>query len=207
MSATIKPGSDRTIVNRDGQRAPILYNETTEKLQYLRTDGITGAPMIIDYAHHETHDGNSFWCYQNQTIDLGDVINIGATMPNTEKWLHLLLDVRATSAATFSILEDCTALAGGNGAATASNFNRNSSNASGAGFISGYTDLNPVTATGGNTIWDEILNTAIKVSTSRQNNTEIIMKQNSKYLFEVTSAGNGNTITLLLTWYEHTNRS
>lgn len=37
-------------------------------------------------------------------------------------------------------------------------------------------------------------------------NEEIILKQNTKYILRVTSGTNGNLTNLYLSWYEHTNK-
>jgi hypothetical protein len=167
-------------------------------------DGPSNATRTIDYAHHEVHDGSAYWAYKTVTLGNGEVSTVGVTTPNTTKWAHLLLKVDLSAAATFDILEDVTSFSGG-ASFTVLNFNRNSSKTSGLTVITGHTGSDLITPTGGTTIWTEALGTR-GASTSRQNASELILNQNSNYLFRVTNGAASNNTSILLTWYEHTNR-
>ena len=115
-------------------------------------DGITNGIKTIEYAHHEVHDGDAFWCEVAATLGNGEVATIGFVTPNTTEWAHLLLRVDLTAAATFDILEDVTSFDGG-AAYTAKNFNRNSTNTSSMTITNGYTGSDLITPTGGTSIW------------------------------------------------------
>ena len=168
-------------------------------------DGATNATRTISYPHHEVHGGSAYWAANNATIDNTEVNTVSITTPDTTKWAHLLLCIDATTTGTFEVLEDVTSLSGGS-AFTAMNFNRNSSKTSGMTVTTGdTTGTDPITPTGGTTIWSETLGTR-GIATTRENASELVLKQNSIYLFRVTSSANSNNCTILLTWYEHTDR-
>jgi hypothetical protein len=171
---------------------------------FVAYDGITNAVRTIDYGHHESHGGSAYWAYRTATLGNAEVSGIGLTTPNTTKWSHLLLRVDLSAAATFDVLEDVTSFSGG-AAFTPLNFNRNSSNVSGNTIIVGHTGSDLITPTGGTSIWNENLGTRGQ-QTSRSNASELILKQNSKYLFRITNSTASNNTSILLTWYEHTNR-
>ena len=171
----------------------------------MRLDSSTHALMIIDYAHHEVHAGSSFWVYHAATLGNGEVSTVSITTPNTTKWAHLLLEIQLTAGATFDILEDVTSFAGGV-AFTERNFNRNSSKAATCIATTGHTGADLVVPTGGTEIWNETLGSR-GLLTSRQNASELILKQNSKYLFRITNSTAANITTILLTWYEHTDKN
>jgi hypothetical protein len=114
------------------------------------------------------------------------------------------MEINLGAAAQFEILEDVTSFAGGV-AFTPLNFNRNSTTTSGATCLRGATGADLITPTGGTVIWDETTNA--RIATTRDNASELNLKQNSKYLFRVTNSTASNDVSILLTWYEHTNRN
>ena len=195
-------------VNTDGSNGIVVTAKVLMRPgsfgDYPVYDGSTSAISVIDYAHHEVHGGSSYWAAVNATLGNAEVATIGFTTPNTTKWAHLLLQVDVNASCAFDVLESVTSFSGG-AAYTIRNFDRNSTNSSGMTVITGYTGSDLITPTGGTTIWAENLGTK-GVSTSRENSSELIMKQNTKYLFRVTNGATSNAMTILLTWYEHTNR-
>ena len=182
-----------------------IYGYNGTNWQTIKIDSSTRAINTIDYAHHEVHGGSSYWAAVNATLGNGEIATIGFTTPDTTKWAHLLLQIDVNASCLFEVLEDVTSFSGG-AAFTVRNFNRNSANASGMTVITGYTGSNLITPTGGTTIWSENLGTK-GVSTSRSNASELVMKQNSNYLFRVTNGATSNPMTILLTWYEHTDNA
>ena len=182
-----------------------LYAYNGTNFHEPRIDVSTRALNTIDYAHHEVHDGSAFFVANNATIGNGEINTVSLTTPNTSKWAHLLLQVDSSAVATFTILEDITSLAGG-AAATPGNFNRNSSKSSVmASTVGDTTGADAITPTDGTTIWNETLGTR-GIVTTRTNASELILKQNSIYLFKIVNGANANNCTILLTWYEHTDK-
>lgn len=182
-----------------------VYGYNGTNWHEARIDTSTRAFNVIDYAHHEVHGGSAFWAANNATLGNGELSSISITTPDTTKWAHLLLTVDSSAAATFTVLEDITSLAGGT-AFTALNFNRNSLTSSTMTCTTGDTPgTDTITPTGGTTIWSETLGTK-GIATSRQNSSELVLKQDSIYLFQITNGVTANNCTVLLTWYEHTDK-
>ena len=168
-------------------------------------DTTTHAFNIVTNGHHEVHDGNAYWVSNNATLGNGEINTVAIQTPNTKKWLHLLLQVDSSAVATFDVLESVTSVANG-AAITPQNFNRNSTNTSGATAKVGDTvGADALVPTGGTSIWTETL--GVKgIVTSRVNASELVLLQNSLYLFRVTNDATANNCTILLIWYEHTNK-
>lgn len=182
-----------------------LYGYNGTNWQNVRLDQSTRSLQTIDYAHHEVHAGSAFWAYKSAVLGNGEVSTVGFVTPDTTKWAHLLLRIDLTAVATLDILEDVTSFAGG-AAFTELNFNRNSGTASTMTVTTGHTGSDLITPTGGTEIWNEILGTRGQ-QTSRQNASELILKQDSNYLFRITNSTVANSTTILLTWYEHTDKA
>jgi hypothetical protein len=94
----------------------------------------------------------------------------------------------------------------GTTAQTILNHDRNSANTSGLTIhksaSSGTTD--------GTLIWQRKSGSATAQARSAgeaEHGMEIILKQNTKYIFKVTSGTNANLTNVLFDWYEHTNRT
>jgi hypothetical protein len=182
------------------------YNGSTwVKINSAAIDSSTYARTTIDYGHHEVHGGSAYWCANNATLGNGEINTVSITTPDTEKWAHLLLEITASATATFDVLEDVTSLAGGT-SFTPLNFNRNSNNTSGMTCTVGDTPgTDAITPTGGTSIWVETLGTR-GITHTRDNAAELILSQDSIYLFRITNGASANNCTILLTWYEHTDK-
>ena len=173
------------------------------KYKALQTDSVSGSLISISYGHHEVHDGNAYWVSNNATLGNGEINTVSLKTPNTTKWSHLLLQVDSSAEAVFDVLEDVTGIASG-AASVPMNFNRNTTNTSGNTCkVGDTTGADVIVPTGGTSIWLETL--GVKgIVTSRVNDSELILKQNSQYLFRVTNGATANNCTILLIWYEHT---
>jgi len=186
-------------------RAAKLYGWNGTRERELGMDASTRVLSVIDYAHHEVHDGSAFWAANNATLGNAEINTVAITTPNTTKWAHLLLDISSSAVATFDVLEGVTSLASG-AAFTPLNFNRNSAKSSAMVASVGDTPgSDPIVPTGGTAIWTETLG-ARGIVTSRNNASELILKQNSIYLFRITNGASANNCTILLNWYEHTDK-
>jgi hypothetical protein len=199
-----------TTIDSDTDAIKTATEATQAALTWGTSDGLgrdssTWTLQTIDYAHHEVHSGSAFWAFVNASLTNGQVMSLALATPDTTKWSHSTISVDATSSATFAITEGTNAPSGGT-AFTPRNFNRNSATASGNAALTGYTGSTPITATGGTAIWAEVVGSR-GIHTSRQNASEMILKQNTNYLFELTNGSTANNCTILLTWYEHTDKS
>ena len=178
-----------------------------KKVTSAAIDNATYARTGIDYAHHEVHAGSAYWAANNATLGNGELNTASIVTHNSAKWAHLLLEISSAAVATFEVFEDVTSSDMSGGAAfTPLNFNRNSTNVSlmtaKVGDTVGADQLVP---SDGTAIWTESLGTR-GIVTTRENGSELILKQNTGYLFRITNGANANNCTILLNWYEHTDR-
>jgi len=171
-------------------------------------DAATEVLNGIDYAHHEIHSGSHYYAYKEATLASTEKLTISVQTPNTTKWGHLLWKLSTSDTAVFDVLEAVTSISGGT-AFTVLNNDRNSSNTSGM-TVKTASDEGADTAiapTGGTEIYAEGLKGGNKVGAASRGDSEIILKQNSLYLFRITSAANSNVCSAVLEWYEHTNKN
>lgn len=168
-------------------------------------DNLTNAIETIDYEHHEIHGGSHFYLCGFETIADTVEIDFAVTTPNTTKWSHMTFDIEGTTQTEFYIYE-ASAVTGGT-AATPLNNNRNSTTTSVLTIVK-----NPTVNTEGNLIFSQSKGKAGATPSKASSggvvtrNREIILKQNTTYIFRITSADDDNIISYCGEWYEHTNK-
>lgn len=177
----------------------------------------TGAQVVMDYAHHEAHEGDHFFVTYS-VADLGaattpdDMMTLSFTTPNTTKLLHFLFTANSASGGLFKLIESKT---GGGATPTgliqAYNSYRDSTNTSTILDVTGDSasqiNYDATAFTGGtelvsNYIGAKGVGTAFSGGESR-GDQEIILKANTQYQVSIynTAAVPG---TIQLSWYEHT---
>lgn len=172
-----------------------------------RLDSSTTSWQVVDYSHHEVHAGSHFYIYESHTLASASVLGIALTTPNTTKWAHLIWLISSSDAAVFTVEEDLTSYSGGT-SFTPLNNNRNSATASGlTSVVTGTTGVDVITPVGGSVIWNESIKSGNRIGGTAARDQELILKQNSQYYFEITSAANSNTCSIALEWYEHTDHA
>ena len=171
-----------------------------------RLDTTTHAQNVIDYAHHEIHAG-SHYTFSTGIADLddGNSKNYILTVPNTEKWPHILYQVDGALFTKVEMFENTTHSTGV--AFDTFNNDRNSLNAAGL-IISN--------SSGDGSDGSLIYSTSFGISTGPggkiaggsnvRGDAEWILKQDTKYLYKITSLTDNNNISLITEWYEHTNK-
>lgn len=168
-------------------------------------DAITEALEVIDYEHHEIHSGSHYYICNFEVLDDAASIDLAITTPNTTKWTHMTFDISGTSQTEFRIYE--TATVTGGTAGTPLNNNRNSANISVVTVVK-----NPTVTVLGNLIFAQSSGLAAATPNKAENsgvvsrNREIILKQNTTYIFRITSRQDDNIISYCGEWYEHTNK-
>ena len=169
-------------------------------------DKATHALNTIEYEHHEIHSGSSYFYADGITLADTGVQQYMITAPNTTKWAHLVTTINMGLAGTVTIHE--AGDRAGDAAATVFNRDRNSANTAGVAVHKGIT--------GGNTD-GTLLYTGTFGSTGTpagkgavgggaRGISELILKQNTKYLYTITSAAADNGVAVEFDWYEHTNK-
>jgi hypothetical protein len=163
-------------------------------------DDASQAVITIDNHHHEIHEGDAYFYSDSVTLASAATQDYLITTPNTTKWAHMVVEMDGTAVTTFQFYEGATRT--GTTLQTLWNNNRNSANTAGVTIHKG--------ATGGA---DGTLMKAYSSGTSSGNSkmpstlgfgSEVILKQNTKYLVRITSGTAGNLCNINFNWYEHT---
>jgi hypothetical protein len=174
-------------------------------------DGPTNAVRVIDYEHHEVHEG-FFYTASLTTSDLDDnPLNISFTTPNTTQWAHMIVGASTSAAARLELREAPAGGAAGGTALAPLNRDRNSSNTS--SLISTHgANANELTQGASAGTGGTVLGT-VNIADGKNNlggrtraSQEFILRANTTYAVRLTGAVNLTIATLEIDWYEHTNR-
>lgn len=175
-------------------------------LDNLPIDSVSGARTSIEFAHHETHEGEHFTYSQvDADFDIADAVELLIVTPDTAKWAHMVFTIDAQLDTNVKLYETAThtVLA----AQDVFNNNRNSA-------VANTTTVNTHNDDGAD--GDLIFESQFGIDTGGGANRiagggqsraeqEWILKQNTKYLLVVTSGSDNNVLSIKLSWYEHTN--
>jgi hypothetical protein len=182
--------------------------------QSPRVDATTHVLTTIDYAHHEIHDGSSYFiCTTNEDFDTAELLNITFTTPAlTVAGIHILFKVSNTAASRFEILEAPTVTANSGSALAVYNMNRNSANVTSVKSIatvpiSGATLTSTVTVDG-TVIYTDLAGLGRDGGYSEKTHSgEIILKASTTYVFRLTGLADNGLASINLSWYEHINKT
>lgn len=170
-------------------------------------DKSTNATNTIDYAHHEIHGGSAFFVVYSALKADTETIEVRIATPDTTKWAHMIIQVDAALAATAQLWEGTTKTHNASNAITPMNRNRNSGTASGMTIC--HTPDGTESATAGLTQYFGAAASGGRVAQggSAQSRGEFVLKQNTAYLIRCTSRADGNALSIVLDWYEHTDKA
>jgi len=185
----------------------------------IEADASTGALLTIEYSHHEIHDGRHFFIdgYQFLT-DSGDTLLFLFNVNDTTRWPHLIFDFDLNGAASVKMYEDALSsllpLDTLTTRLTPYNNNRNSSNTSAHDVFWGQT-LNDFIDDDslGTVIWSDSTDTGggnpnnPNPSHSAGRENEIVLKQNTSYLWEIVTKEADVLVRFKSNWYEHISES
>lgn len=178
------------------------YNGTNR--QAVGLDLITRVLTIIDYAHHEIHEGDMYsYCEVNDLAN-GAVRDLLIVTPNTTKWAHMFVQVESESETDYKFYEAPTTTGDGTGVVE-QNRNRNVANANTT--VISHT---PTIAGGseGTLLCHKHWGAGKGSGGGDRSINEWVLKQNTKYLVRITNATTGaNQVATELHWYEHTNKA
>ena len=172
----------------------------TSGYEQLRLNPSTLALNVMNYEHHEIHGGSHFMIADyalNQAA--AAEIDFVMTTPDSGKWSHMTVGFSSSDGATLDVYEGASGVSGGT-ATTPLNNNRNSSNASVLTVTKDPTAVTPGTKIAG------FIAGGSRESGFAVREREIILKQNTTYLFRITSLANSNDIGFEGEWYEHTDK-
>lgn len=171
-------------------------------------DEVSGAAVMLDLAHHEIHEGDSFSIRHVGTgKNDGETIAVYLKTPNTTKRIHAFMDWSASGAAYGIKYEAPTITAGTGVQAAVFNRERNSGNTSTVWDNTNPAVQNKVTTdptkTGNGTIIStEFAGAAKSEGAQVRGEHEWVLKQNTAYLFVVESDAAALTLGMSLRWYE-----
>ena len=173
-----------------------------EAILRLHKDPKTNALKNVNYEHSEIHAGEHYFVSGHEIEASAATIKFVVTTPNTTKWLHMTFSIDATEKVTLDVYEGTSGVTGG-AAVTPANNNRNSANTSGATIVK-----DPASITVEGTLLDSYASGSTGPFGQIGNvsrDKELVLKQNTSYLFKITSGAAGNDISYNGSWYEHTN--
>ena len=168
-------------------------------------DGTTLSMKTIDYVHHEIHDGDFFSYTSTQDLTNGQVASFVVVTPNTTRWAHFGFSLSAESEFTLDMYEDATPAANGTLVTAPVVINDNRNNAT---LHTTHIYHTPTLGGGskGTIIKKWHSGSGKQVGGSAGTTEELILKQNTKYWFDITNmTANNNFISWLVGWYEHVN--
>jgi hypothetical protein len=165
-------------------------------------DRTTLATSTMEYEHHEVHNGSHFFHSDFDTLASGASIEYVLTTPNTTKWAHLTVSMTGSAITEIYIFEGT--VRSGVSAINIRNNNRNSSTAATCALAKYST-----AGDSGVTIYKMKSGAATNQSRTplvSGRNQELVLKQNTKYLFRVLSGSADNLANIQFEWYEHTDK-
>ena len=167
-----------------------------------KIDQTTSGKAQLEYEHFKVHTSDAWVVTYNFTSDEeASDVNRYIITPNTTRWAHLFWDVVGQAKTRIRLFEGAS---GTYDPVTAYNRNRNSAR------VNTTIIGNPTgNITNGTLIWEWLSGTtaprSAKSSGATRETGEIVLKQNTQYLFKCEAYSEDNLISVDLTWYEHTN--
>lgn len=186
-------------------KEPLKARISDTESVYIRADASTHSIQTVDYAHHEIHSGSHYFYASHHDVAKAGSIDHLIITPDTTKWAHMIIAVSSTAGQVHvELFEDATVSANGTLEPTM-NRNRNVAD-------NNTTEIyeTPTVTTTGTVIDSSSFGTNNKntsVGGGERGNNEIVLKQNSIYLFRVTETNvAATTVNILFDWYEHTDK-
>ena len=193
-----------TLGRRDGF-TPIALVDPDGFSYGISTDKATYALNTIDYEHHEIHAGSSFTVSDTQACNTTTLKWMVVT-PDSTKYAHMLFELSSTGEATYLVTEGADRVAGTNLPAV---------NRRRVGTPPSSTVTVSRTPTDGTTDGATILYSRRSGITSVASKNveggfargvhEWVLKPNTKYIVSITTYAEVY-VSLLLDWYEHTDK-
>lgn len=175
-------------------------------LKFAKIDDSTFAIKTIDYAHSEIHDENAYFMVYSALRNTNETAEVRIQTPDTAKYSHMTIVIDGALAGTAQLWEGTTKTDASGNRITPMNRNRNSSNVLGLTIC--HTPTGTESATANITQYFGATATGGRAAAGGAANTraEFIMKRNTAYLIRGTSRADGNAISIIVDWYEHTDK-
>jgi hypothetical protein len=201
---TLTVAGSMSVSNFPATPVAYIYGKTGDTTyQMPRLDKYTHALNVMEYVHHEIHDGHAFM-YHDVIDSLGTGVSQDylITTPDTTAWLHISHDIELSGAGTVELFEAGNRT--GTTLQTMYNRDRNNTSLVNTGTIHKGTS-------GGSTDGTKIVywkggSNQAKNSATHGTASEKILKQNTKYILRVTSRAETIIVSVSIGWYEHVNK-
>ena len=164
-------------------------------------DSATGASLMIDVAHHETHEGEMFHAeYTNASVS--DAASVDVLLRTSTKDSHTVFDVYAGGQTKIYLYEAPTVTAVGT-AVPAYNMNRSASLTSTVAISHTPTITVSTTILVNGRVLPGGTSQQTRVGGGVRQGTEWILKPNTNYLIRATNTSGGSVpINVVIEWYE-----
>lgn len=184
---------------------------STGQVRNLRADLSTHTLQTIDYAHHEIHAGSHFYFTDANTVAdaSSDMVDYLIVVPDDTAWPHMLIQADGSAVTAFYLYEGADKASSDYTQATLFNSNRNSTDEA-TTTIFYKTGSGDATSDFGTLIYEYkggATSAQSKSSSQTRSESELVMKQNTKYLFRIDSDTAANLCNVKFSWYEHTDRT
>lgn len=161
-------------------------------------DVISNIPVMIDFDHHQVHEGE-YYLAQNIQASLGtNTVKYGITVPvfaDVTRCPHVVITCDVyNGAALVQMYEGSTFTSGSD--VTANNRNRNSLN------VAGMTIKSGVTSTNGTLVKSFYAGAGSRTSGSSRSDAEMVLKSNTVYRVDVVGQVAGTAAVVGFSWYE-----
>lgn len=166
-------------------------------------DASTNAANVMQYEHHEVHEGSHFYVSGHVTLGSSAKIEFSIDVPAGPKEPHVTFDVAGSTITTVELFEG-TNVTGGEIIIPKNNNRRKRT----THFSSLTVRKNPTTITASGEVLDSASwgssggSKTLGGDVSREN--ELIWDESTQYLFRITSGAASNIISYRGKWYEHT---
>jgi hypothetical protein len=180
------------------------FRSSDSTIHPLRMDKATNSLQVMEFAHHEIHDGDHYEISDLVDLSINNVRDIRITTPDTAKWAHFEYEIACESETEIYLYEDITEITTGTVIAVFNN-NRNSAKtpAVTANYIDNTSVANANSDTTVSTYIEHFILGAGKTGGATTRENEIILDQNKKYNIRLIATAAGY-VNYKLTWYEHT---
>lgn len=150
-------------------------------------DVISSIPVVLDYPHHQIHEGETWqYCYGPATMLQNAVVNLRVVVANVAATLrtpHVVAEIDSTGEAWLELFETPTYSAPGT-AATFFNRNRNI-----AGSPTTTIFTAPTVSAAGTKLSGWIIGSGQKAGNATKDSVEWDLKTNTEYLYRITAQG------------------
>jgi hypothetical protein len=168
----------------------------------IELDSVHNAIVTTETEHAKVHEELHYFIANFETLNEDANIDYTVQSPNTATRIHMTWKVDSTSQVEFRVYEAATVSDDGT-LTTPINNDRNSSNTSAA-----IVRKNPTIGNVGTLFYAQSNGKAGSPATKadqvgvEKRSREIILKQNTKYLFRITSKDDGSVVSYSGEWYE-----